>query len=90
MTFDLRCTETQFWTITDGRGTCPDCSALVEENSARDHARWHEQLVCDLLAVCANHDRLSEYALEFSPEDPGECVQLMHQLQIERLHQYDR
>ena len=85
MILDLRCVDTRSWTIVDGSGSCPDCSALVAANSISEHARWHQQLVCELLSLCASQERLNELTVEFHAEDPDSCVRLIHQLQIERL-----
>jgi hypothetical protein len=87
MMFDLLCAESDRWSITDGRGVCPDCSALVPNRFVVDHVRWHETLICQLLSVCAVQDRLSELTLELDPDSPSECVRLVHLLQIEALRE---
>jgi hypothetical protein len=88
MIFELLCAESDRWSLSDGRGACPDCSALVLESSIGEHVRWHETLICQLMSICANQDQLSELTLELNPENPGECVRLMHRLQIEALREH--
>jgi hypothetical protein len=90
MIFELNCTETEHWSITDDVGSCPDCSALVATASIAAHVRWHEVLLCQLLAVCANQDELTAQAVELNPTNAGECVRLIHELQLSGLRESGR
>lgn len=90
MIFDLACADDEQWTITDGCGVCPDCAALVPAGSMSNHVRWHQTLVCQLLAVCANQDQLAQHTLELNPELPGDCVRLVHELQVAGLRKTDK